>query len=537
MSNDVAKLRIDLIALAPSHDTPIGLVHPYWARKPLNIINSIITRLTNPGDSVLDPFMGSGTVIISALHNNRSAYGSDLNPLSYFLVDAILELGLESDTVETYASNFLYLIKKTVLPWYKLNNNNEYVERERFAVIGKFEDGQFQLKPTEIITKLWIKGQWKNRKTYNGKLNLLLKTMPDHNLISTPVDFNKLKLPYNSRIAIPKGAKLSHFFTDINKAAINYSLILSEDKNLSQSEKTFRKLLISSSLPLLRLSDKKASSQWPYWRPKNYLTSRNAVIVFEDRVKAIISMAHWIKNQVPKYSLSKGFPSSESLSVSVNNLPVQHLPREFKKTDKFKLLLTDPPYSDQAPYLEYSNMWVSILGLGNISKLFPHEIVKSDSPFRLKDTKDYLHRLCEGFDTCCRLVQDKGYVVWFYQDYCLEHWCKLNEIAKNNGMLTVDIIPMPKQRRSIKTVTSPGCTLDGDLLLVFMKSKKKCSNKQNMSIDDILKELKAEALTVKGDNRLFKIYALVISNALKNDSIKTISSHFKDVRKLINNIA
>lgn len=44
-----------------------------------------IKRLTEPGDVVLDPFMGRGTTPVEAALNGRVAYGNDINPLSTLL--------------------------------------------------------------------------------------------------------------------------------------------------------------------------------------------------------------------------------------------------------------------------------------------------------------------------------------------------------------------------------------------------------------------------------------------------------------------
>ena len=39
-----------------------------------------IKLFTNPGDVVLDPFMGSGTTLVEAVKLGRQAYGIDLKP-------------------------------------------------------------------------------------------------------------------------------------------------------------------------------------------------------------------------------------------------------------------------------------------------------------------------------------------------------------------------------------------------------------------------------------------------------------------------
>ena len=46
-----------------------------------------IERLTKPGDTVYDPFMGRGTTPIEAALRGRKAYGNDINPLSKALAE------------------------------------------------------------------------------------------------------------------------------------------------------------------------------------------------------------------------------------------------------------------------------------------------------------------------------------------------------------------------------------------------------------------------------------------------------------------
>lgn len=50
-----------------------------------------ITRLTEPGDLVFDPFMGRGTTLLEAALLGRATLGNDVNPLSRLLVEARLD--------------------------------------------------------------------------------------------------------------------------------------------------------------------------------------------------------------------------------------------------------------------------------------------------------------------------------------------------------------------------------------------------------------------------------------------------------------
>lgn len=50
------------------------------AQKPLDLITQLIREFTDPGESVFDPFVGSGTTVKAAQLEGRSARGIELNP-------------------------------------------------------------------------------------------------------------------------------------------------------------------------------------------------------------------------------------------------------------------------------------------------------------------------------------------------------------------------------------------------------------------------------------------------------------------------
>ena len=57
--------------------------HP--TQKPENVIMTIIRWLTNPGDLVLDPFMGSGTTGVACVKTGRNFIGIEIDP-AYFAI-------------------------------------------------------------------------------------------------------------------------------------------------------------------------------------------------------------------------------------------------------------------------------------------------------------------------------------------------------------------------------------------------------------------------------------------------------------------
>ncbi len=65
-----------------------GLTHRFYrypARFSPKFVRHVIGELSDPGDTVLDPFMGGGTTIVEALAAGRRAAGVDINALSHFV--------------------------------------------------------------------------------------------------------------------------------------------------------------------------------------------------------------------------------------------------------------------------------------------------------------------------------------------------------------------------------------------------------------------------------------------------------------------
>ncbi|MEX2375059.1 MAG: DNA methyltransferase [Dehalococcoidia bacterium] len=58
-------------------------IGPYYAMFPTEFADRIISRYTEPGDAVLDPFAGRGTAVFSAAHQGRHGIGIEINPVGW----------------------------------------------------------------------------------------------------------------------------------------------------------------------------------------------------------------------------------------------------------------------------------------------------------------------------------------------------------------------------------------------------------------------------------------------------------------------
>ena len=71
---------------------------------------NLILRYSNPGDWVLDQFMGSGTTLVEAKLLNRNAVGVDINPQSVSISETNLQFQCETNSkIFTQNGNATYL--------------------------------------------------------------------------------------------------------------------------------------------------------------------------------------------------------------------------------------------------------------------------------------------------------------------------------------------------------------------------------------------------------------------------------------------
>ena len=227
-------------------------------------------------------------------------------------------------------------------------------------------------------------------------------------------------------------------------------------------------MLASSAINLIKLSDKKASSQMPYWLPKTGVTSRNAVFVVEQKATAFKEglqyLAETCKSHVGDDPLN--------CEVIIQNIPAQSISQEILQNNSVDLVLTDPPYTDQVPYLEYSQLWYKVMNWHNhLEDEMTAELVVSDAPSRNKDIKDFNSIFAAIVERVTVALKDNGYFIMFYHSFDLTSWSHILSLMHQNGYKYCGQIPSAAPRKSFKTVMTPKGTLDGNYIVVFQKQQ------------------------------------------------------------------
>lgn len=80
--------QLEIIAAAESATPIVGLTHNFYrypARFSPLLVGALVEALTEPGELILDPFMGGGTTLVEAAARGRHAIGSDISTLATFV--------------------------------------------------------------------------------------------------------------------------------------------------------------------------------------------------------------------------------------------------------------------------------------------------------------------------------------------------------------------------------------------------------------------------------------------------------------------
>lgn len=94
--------REKLVSYITDNGHVTGLTHNFYnypARFSPQFTRSIISAFTDPGDVILDPFMGGGTAIVEAMSCGRVAIGVDINELAYFITKVKTTLINETERI------------------------------------------------------------------------------------------------------------------------------------------------------------------------------------------------------------------------------------------------------------------------------------------------------------------------------------------------------------------------------------------------------------------------------------------------------
>lgn len=120
MSRAAIEPILERIPAARQKDARHYGVHPYFTRRPSNVVRAYIERYSREGDIVVDPFGGTGVTAIESMLLGRRAVHNDLNPFANFIAASIADTSLASmhplydafERVEEVSAKMLFMLLK-----------------------------------------------------------------------------------------------------------------------------------------------------------------------------------------------------------------------------------------------------------------------------------------------------------------------------------------------------------------------------------------------------------------------------------------
>ena len=503
-SIDTARTRIH--NAIPSKDNPLYNSHMYWSQKPYNICDILIEELSLPGDTVYDPFMGSGVTVLEAVKNqyNRIGIGCEINEAPLFIVKTLLQ----ELTVKKYHDDAVKLVGKI-----KQLNEKYQTECPICHAQGIITNTIFDLKKRNSDAVL----KQINYICPNCKRQ---QKLPDENDIE---NFNKkyaiecinnISLIENSKLAVYANEHISDIFTKRNFKILDD--ILKSINEFHKNKDLFRYVLMSI-LHLCKITDTHSNSQWPLWIPKSNCVEKNIVEIF---CKRILKFEDTIRFIEANYSSSKKFKllNKGSQYVTASEIP----------DNSVKLIITDPPYLGQVAYSEYMQLYQPFLGF---KFNLVDEIVVSSSPLRNKGKEDYFALLDAVVENCSRKIINGGYLCMYFHDSNLEVWNKLIKIMSNNGFKYISQEHINKTI-TLKNILSPKKSLIGDAILFFIKESFRYQlEPAKESLDEIEANIVAHIKAILRKNGAQSTPELydrgLIEYLIYNDWLEPISKQYK----------
>lgn len=441
----------------------LAAFHKYWGKKPVECVSFLTEVLTRTGETVLDPFLGSGLIARESVTRDRPFVGMDVNPVAIEM--AKLQLSLP-DSKSLLAA--LARIEAKALG--KINSS---YERADTSIATHFLWRESELE------QVWIVARGKGaRVEYSPSEHDLQKYRSFESY--EPKNVRPLKLFKNSRINACDSFSWKDLFT--GRALHNIDLIVAAIRE--EPEEIQRALMLSltsaagqMSRMVFAITGRGKSTGAPstkievgswvigFWRPKLHFEI-NVWRCFEKRVKGLVKA-------IEELNGPRGLPYFSALPSCFTEPPAAvFLNEDCKKgidslePDSVGLVLTDPPHSDRIPYLELSEVWNALLGC---TPQYADEIVVSNAKVRGKTKQKYTTDMKEFVHSAVRVLKPGRFLAVMFNARDASSWRFLSEcVEEEPGLELCGSVPMTYSAGSVVQDNRTG-GLKSDYVILYRK--------------------------------------------------------------------
>jgi 16S rRNA G966 N2-methylase RsmD len=452
-------------------------VHPYFTRRPHNVVASYILHYSKEGDRVLDPFGGSGVTAIEAYLQNRIGMHNDINPLANFIAEGIANLAIGEVT--------------------DLCESLRYLEEECKNVIADiYASDESGLKRIQ-------------RKA----------SLPENVSLPRTSDVRFYRELFSRRQLLSL-AVLKDAIDSITDENVRKSMLLAWSATLTKLNRTFLSAEGraesrggSSIFSIYRYKVAKEPVELPPWE------------TFRERAMNVINAKIEIIKAIEVKKRSDGWRGRfEAYSEDVESLSERFF-------DSIDYIFTDPPYGGHISYLDLSTLWNSWLGLSpDIEARKKELIVGGEMEF---DESRYIERLGRSIESCVRMLKQGRWLSVVFQHWNTKYFEAILSSANESGAeLRAAVSQIGDPIWSMHKKKNKNSVLAGEMILTFYKSGKRRKAEKNGNFD--LTQALDEILDGIGENRVFGEYLFnkIIIEAWKKSAIESLDlskSEFSDL--------
>lgn len=392
-------------------------VHPYFTRRPHNVVRHYVTHYSREGDRVLDPFGGSGVTAIEAFLENRVGIQNDINPLANFIAAGIVKL--HKGGLADYESALTTLRETCQARLEALSESSpEEIEKlQRKLKIPK----NIQLPKTsdvELYHELFSPRQL--------VALAILRTAIDS--ISSPDPRNAMLLAWSATLA-----------------KLNRTFLSAEGRAESRGG--------SSIFSIYRYKIAKDPVELPPWK------------TFEERARNVLLAKKEIDRAIDLKNRTTGWHGQ----FKAYSLDIDDLSEELEASTDY--IFTDPPYGGHISYLDLSVLWNCWLGQMPTAKARERELIVGGE-LGINESA-YTDRLGKSIEACLRMLKRDRWLSVVFQHWNTAYFdAILSSAAETGADLRAAVPQVGDTVWSMHKKKGNESVLAGELILTFFKTGK-----------------------------------------------------------------
>ncbi|HTW59663.1 MAG TPA: DNA methyltransferase [Terriglobales bacterium] len=392
-------------------------VHPYFTRRPYNVVREYILHYSKEKDHVLDPFGGSGVTAIEAFLENRTGVQNDINPLANFIAKGVV--GLAKGNSSEYKA--------------AVNELKERCEKRLAALQDADEKGL-------------------------AKLGRGVK-LPDNIKLPSNADVEFYHDLFSKRQLLSL-AVIREGVDDLKSGPARAGMLLAWSATLAKLNKTF----LSAEG---RAESRGGSSIFSIYR---YKIAKNPVelrpwATFEERAVNIIDAKAEIDKTIQHKEMTSGWHGE----FEVHAKDIAELEKECR--GKIDYIFTDPPYGGHISYLDLSTLWNVWLGHNPSIKARERELIVGGE---LNHTEAlYTSRLSDSVRACVNMLKKGRWLSIVFQHWNISYFeAILTGAAEAGAELRAAISQVGDPIWSMHKKKGNQSVLAGELILTFVRTGK-----------------------------------------------------------------